>query len=151
MSKNHRKVNIAFLVVLAMMLLSLCACQTDFSRPADYVFDAKNSERTYTLDLSGMNLPGTSKTFAFEVKNTSGSEKEYNLTALLVGTLPLNCEFAPETENENTGTADGATATGTIGKNEKHRYTLTVSWSAEDNSYIYAGGVALVTVEGFAE
>ncbi len=131
------------------MLFSICACQTDFSRPADYAFDTKNSEKTYTLDLSGMELPGTSKTFVFEVKNTSGSEKEYALTALLIGNLPLTCEITPESEDMET--IDGSTAKGNIGKNEKHRYTLTVTWPAEENSYIYAGGVASVTVEGFAE
>ncbi len=139
------------LLISALLLFSLCACQTDFSKPADYAFDAKNSKKTYTLDLSGMDMPGTSKTFVFEVKNTSGSEKEYSLTALLVGNLPLTCEFTPETESEDMATIDGSTATGNIGKNEKHRYTLTVTWPAEENSYIYAGGVASITVEGIAE
>ncbi len=133
------------------MLIFLCACQTDFSRPSDYTFDTKSSEMTYNLDLSGLNLPGTSKTFVLEVKNTSGSEKEYAMTALLVGNLPLICEFAPEAESNTIKTVDGSTAKGNIGKNEKHRYTLTVTWPAEEDSYIYAGGVASITIEGFAK
>ncbi len=136
-------------LISALLLISLCSCQTDFTRPADYLFDAKNRERIYSIDLSGMNRPGTSKTFVFEVKNTSNSEKAYTLTALSEGNIPLICEFARE--NDNTETPSGSTATGSIGKNEKHRYTLTVSWRAEENGYIYAGGTASITVEGFAE
>ncbi len=140
-----------FLLISILLLFSLCSCQTDFSRPADYTFDAKNSKKIYTLDLSGMELPGTTKTFVFEVENTSGSEKEYTLTALSVGNLSLTCEFTPETESEDMETAGGSTAKGGIGKNEKHRYTLTVTWPAEENSYIYAGSVSSITVEGFAK
>ncbi len=142
---------IILLLLSAVVLLSLGACQTDFSRPADHVYDAKNDARSCTLDLSGVDLPGTSKTFVFEVKNTSGRDKDYALIALLEGDLPLICEFTPETREETIKSSEGATAKGTIGQNEKHRYLLTVTWPAEGNNHIYIEGTATVTVEGFAQ
>ncbi len=137
---------ILLLLLSAILLFSLCSCQTDFSRPTDYVFDTKNGARKYTLDLSGINLPGTSKTFVFEVTNSAIGEKAYTLTALIEGTLPLICEF----EDTSTATVESSVSK-TIGRNETHRYKLTVSWPAEENSYLYAGGTASITVEGFAE
>ncbi len=138
-----------FLLAVMLALLS-CSCQTELSRPADHVFDVNNGRGQYILDLSGMELPDTSKTFVLEVRNSSGVERVYELTALLSGNLPLICEFTAEAENGSGKAVDGSTVTDSIRENEKHRYTLTVSWPAEENGYVYAGGTAIVTVEGTA-
>ncbi len=118
-----------------------CACQTDFSKPADYSLDVNSGANRFVPELSVIELPGDSQAIVFEITNKGGAEREYTLSVSSFGVLPLVFEL--DTEQAE---VEGANAVGKISGGAKHRYTLFVSWPAEENSYIYAGLIDKVSV-----
>ncbi len=130
------------LLVVVLMIFSLCACQTDFSKAADYTLDVNGGANIFVPDLSVIEMPGDSETVTFEITNNGSKQMDYTLSVSSLEKLPLVFTLATEQAE-----ADGANANGTIAGGEKHRYTLTVSWPAEENSYTYAGLVDQVSVK----
>ncbi len=127
--------------ISVLFMLPLCACQKDFSKPADYTLDVSDGTNMFIPQLSVIEIPGDSQTIVFEIINEGNSETDYKLSVNSFGTLPLVFEL--DTAQAQVA---GASAVGTISGGAKHRYTLTASWPAEKNSYIYKGQKEIVSV-----
>lgn len=135
---------------------------SDSARVAAFVFDVSDTNNTHMIDISGIQKPGDTETYAFIVKNSNGSaisevSETYTITVALNGSMPLTATLNKADSDlftvSTTATGSGSNSTTgafTPGNSSANRdtYALTVTWPST-NPYpadTYANGTGMATV-----
>lgn len=159
----------ALLLLLVLLLISLylssgylaryvtSANNSASSRTAKFSFNINNNS-SLELDLSAVNAPGTSHSYSFDVVSSSTNEvaRGYLVKVKTTNNLPLNITLADDsstlastTATKGTGISYELTTSGTVaaGTALSKRYTITVSWPANETSSDYAGVIGVISLE----